>query len=173
MRLRVPAASRFCRQRVARIDRRSSGERATWWARTTIEDGERKMKYEREREREREREKEREKERKRERERERERKMREMREGRHGSASCLVNLFLFSPPGNRSYLRGLRVPPNFGFTRGVVRRKIRWPRYLQPRFRVRDRPNVYPPCSRLKHPWIVSVLRVDRSNLLLENTMKR
>lgn len=50
---------------------------------------------------------------------------REIREGRHGSASCLVNLFLFSPPENRSYLRGFRVPPNFGFTRGVARRKIR------------------------------------------------
>lgn len=67
----------------------------------------------------------------------------------HGSASCLVNLFLFSPPGNRSYLRGPRVPPNFGFTRGVVAgRKVRRPRYLPPRFRVR--PDVYPRRSHLK-----------------------
>lgn len=132
---------RFCRRKVAEIDRRSSEERMTQRARTTAKrercDSPRAQKEERERKR---------------------------RKPPHGSAFCLVNLFFFSPPETRSYLRGLRVPPNFGFTRGVVKNPNG--RVIYGRFRVRGRPNVYPRRSRLKNPaWKVSALRVDLRNL--------
>lgn len=94
-----------------------------------------------------------------------------MRRLRHGSASRLVNLFLFSPPGNRSYLRELCVQPNFRFTRGIAERKVRRPRYLLQRFRMRDQPNVYPWRFHLKHFWNVFVLQIDLSNLLPRNTI--